>query len=91
MASTSCLSAEGLGCSGRYIMSQRGTVIIHLDRLLKEAGLSKSKFCQKAEIQYSQLNGYLTNTITRLDTDVLARMCDVLHCNIADLLEYRPK
>lgn len=72
-------------------MSDRGTIIIHLDILLKESGLSKTKFCQRAELQRSQLNGYLTNTVTRLDTDVLARMCDTLNCSISDLLEYKPK
>ncbi len=72
-------------------MSDRGTIVIHLDELLEQAGLSKNKFCQRAEVQRSQLNGYLTNTITRLDTDVLARMCDTLNCSISDLLEYKPK
>ena len=72
-------------------MSDRCIIVIHLNELLKDAGLSKNKFCQRAEIQRSQLNGYLTNTITRLDTDVLARMCDTLNCSISDLLEYKPK
>lgn len=71
-------------------MSDRGTIVIHLDKLLKEAGLSKNKFCQRAELQRSQLNGYLSNTITRLDTDVLTRICDTLDCSISDLLEYKP-
>ena len=44
----------------------RGTIEIHLKELLKETGLSKNKFCQRAELQRSQLNGYLNNTITRL-------------------------
>lgn len=72
-------------------MSDRGTIVIYLDELLKETGLSKNKFCQRAELQRSQLNGYLNNTITRLDTDVLVRMCDTLNCTISDLLEYKPK
>ena len=72
-------------------MSDRGAIVIHLDELLKETGLSKNKFCQRAELQRSQLNGYLNNTITRLDTDVLVRMCDTLNCTISDLLEYKPK
>lgn len=38
-------------------MSDRGTIVIHLDELLKKTGLSKNKFCQRAELQRSQLNG----------------------------------
>ena len=57
---------------------ERGTIEIHLKELLEKAGLSKNKFCQRAELQRSQLNGYLNNTITRLDIDVLIRICDAL-------------
>lgn len=71
-------------------MNERGTIEIHLGKLLKETGLSKNKFCQRAEIQRSQLNGYINNTITRLDIDVLIRICDTLNCSISDLLEYKP-
>lgn len=74
-----------------HILNERGSIKIHLDKLLENAGLSKNKFCQRAELQRSQLNGYLNNTITRLDTDVLIRICDTLNCSISDLLEYKPK
>lgn len=71
-------------------MENRGSLEIHLGELLKEAGLSRNKFCQRAELQRSQLNGYINNTITRLDVDVLIRICDTLDCSISDLLEYKP-
>lgn len=71
-------------------LNPNGSIKIHLGQLLKESGLSRNKFCQKAEIQRSQLNGYINNTITRLDTEVLVRICRTLDCSIADLLEYIP-
>ncbi len=71
-------------------MGKRSSFEIHLGKLLKEAGLSKNKFCQRAELQRSQLNGYINNTITRLDIDVLIRICDTLDCSLSDLLEYKP-
>ena len=70
-------------------LEEKGSIQIHLKELLDEAGLSKNKFCQRAELQRSQLNGYLNNTITRLDTDVLVRICHTLNCSISDLLEYK--
>lgn len=70
---------------------ERGSIEIHLGKLLEDAGMSKNKFCQRAEIQRSQLNGYINNTITRLDVDVLIRICDTLNCSISDLLEFKPK
>ena len=71
-------------------MERYGKIIIKLDKLIEQAGLSKNKFCQRAELQRTQLNNYCNNSVTRLDTDVLARMCSVLGCEIGDLLEFVP-
>lgn len=70
-------------------MQKRGTIEIHLKELIDKSGLSKNRFCQRAELQRSQLKGYINNTITRLDVDVLVRICDTLDCSISDLLEYK--
>ena len=71
-------------------MARYGKIRIKLDELLKKSGMSKNKLSQRAEMQRTQLNHYCNNTITRLDTDVLARLCIVLDCEIGDLLEFVP-
>ena len=71
-------------------MEQYGKIKIHLAQLLQEKGLSKNKFSQRAEMQRTQLNHYCNNTVTRLDIDVLVRICTVLDCSIGDLLEFLP-
>ena len=71
-------------------MNPYGTIKIKLDTLLKEKGLSKNKLSHRAEMQRTQINNYCKNEITRLDIDVLARICSVLDCKIEDLLEFVP-
>ena len=71
-------------------MGEYGTIRIKLDELIKEAGLSKNKLSHRAEMQWSQINHYCNNSISRLDIDVLARICTVLECEIGDLLEFIP-
>ena len=66
-----------------------GKIYIKLDEQLKEKGLSKNKFAQKAEMERTQLNRYIKNDVALLSVDVLARMCSVLNCRIEDILEYR--
>ena len=67
-----------------------GTIRIKLDELIKKSGLSKNKLRHRAEMQRTQINHYCNNEITRLDIDVLSRICTVLNCKIDDLLEFIP-
>jgi len=67
-----------------------GKIKINLASLIEKSGLSKNKLSQRAEMQRTQINRYCNNNVTRLDTDVLARLCTVLNCEIGDLLEFVP-
>ena len=67
-----------------------GKVRIILDEQLKKSGMSKNKFSQRAELERTQLNKYLRDEVALLDKAVLGRMCTVLDCSIADILEFTP-
>lgn len=71
-------------------MDEYGTIRIKLNELIVQAGISKNKLSHRAEMQRTQINNYCNNRITRLDIDVLARICTVLNCTISDLLEFVP-
>ena len=71
-------------------MQQYGSIKIKLKEILEEKGLSKNKLSHRAEMQRTQINNYCNNKITRLDTDVLARLCTVLECELSDLIEFIP-
>ena len=71
-------------------MEEHGSIRIKLAELIEQKGLSKNKLSHRAEMQRTQINHYCNNEITRLDTDVLARICTVLECEISDLLEFVP-
>ena len=71
-------------------MNEHGSIKIKLDELIQKKGISKNKLSKRAEMERTQINNYCKNTITRLDTDVLARICNTLDCEISDLLEFVP-
>ena len=73
-----------------HILEKYGSIKINLAELIQERGISKNKLSQRAEMQRTQLNNYCNNKISRLDIDVLARLCTVLDCEISDLLEFIP-
>lgn len=71
-----------------YVFPKKGHIEIRLSALMNDRALSKNKLCQLAQMQRSQLNHYYNNTISRLDVDVLERLCTVLDCELDDLLTF---
>lgn len=71
-------------------MESYGKIRIKLDELLQQNNMSKNKLSHRAEMQRTQINHYCNSEVTRLDTDVLARICTVFNCQIGDLLEFIP-
>lgn len=69
---------------------QYGYIKIKLNELIQANNISKNKLSHRAELQRTQINQYCNNTVTRLDTAVLARICSTLNCKIEDLLEFIP-
>jgi hypothetical protein len=67
-----------------------GKIKIKLSELIKRENMSKNMLSHLAQMQRTQINNYCNNKIARLDIDVLARICTVLHCEIGDLLEFEP-
>lgn len=70
--------------------SKYGYIQIHLQELLQKNGMSKSKLLCRAELQRTQLNHWCRSEVTRLDTDVIARLCSVLDCTVGEMLEFIP-
>lgn len=71
-------------------MNDYGYIRIKLNDLIQRETISKNKLCCRAEMQRTQLNRYCKNEVTKLDVDVLARLCTALHCEINELLEFVP-
>lgn len=70
--------------------NKHGTIRIKLTEITLSRKMSKNKVMKRAEMQRTQLNHYYRNEISRIDLDVLARLCFALNCNIDDILEFVP-
>lgn len=67
-----------------------GIIRIRLTEITQSQNISKNTVMRKAEMQRTQLNHYYRNEISRIDLDVLARLCLALNCTVADILEFIP-
>jgi len=60
-----------------------------LDKALKARQWTRYKLAKSTGIQYHIIDKYYKNTVTRYDSYVLDRICEVLECDITDIVEYR--
>lgn len=67
-----------------------GKIKIKIADVMKEKQISKTKLSYLAFLQLRQLNNLVNEKATRVDFDVLARICHALDCKIEDILEYVP-
>lgn len=71
-------------------MDDWGKVNLKLDQFLKEHNISRSSLSRNAQIHYKQLLKYCNNDMTKVDLNILARICKTINCTISDILEYEP-
>ena len=65
-----------------------GRVIITLEEYRLAHNISKNKIVQGANVQRTQLQNYCNKRVSRVDLDVLARICSFLDCELSDIMRY---
>ena len=66
-----------------------GKVEIKLSSIMDRNNISVYQMSKLTGLKYSTIKSYYTNSpITRVDLDVIAKMCYVLNCNIEEILKY---
>lgn len=50
-------------------------IYIDLERVIKDKNVSKNKVCEVCHLQRTQLNNYCKSKVSRMDLDILARLC----------------
>lgn len=63
---------------------------IHLSRILGERRWSQAKLSRLTGIRASTVNDIYNEFAERVSLEHLNRICEVLDCNVSDLIEYIP-
>lgn len=67
-----------------------GTIKIKLDDIMKKKGISTYDLNSKSNIRYQTLQVLQDNSASRIDFEVLAKLCYSLDCKVEDIIEYVP-
>ena len=72
-----------------YQMDEYGSVKVKFAEVLDSRGITRNRLSTLTGIKYEVVDRYYQGRIERVDLDLIAKICYVLDCNIADLLEYK--
>lgn len=65
-----------------------GNIKVKLDDIMNSRDISTYELSNKANIRFQTIQALRDNTASRIDFEVLAKICYVLECNIPDVIEY---
>ena len=70
-------------------VKEYGTVKLKLKQALQRAGTNRNRLAVLVNANFSVIDKWYRDEAEWLDLDILARICDVLDCEIGEILGYR--
>lgn len=67
-----------------------GTIKIKLDEIMKSKNISTYQLNTKSNVRFQTIQALRENTSSRIDFEVLAKLCYSLGCKVSDIIEYIP-
>ncbi len=61
---------------------------VTMDKVLKEKNITRYRLSQLTGIKYQTIDNYYKNRVIRFDGYILSKICEVLDCQVGDVLEY---
>lgn len=65
-------------------------ILVNLDMMMAKRKMSLTELAERVEITPANLSIFKTGKAKAVRFSTLERLCEVLDCQPADLLEYRP-
>ena len=66
-----------------------GKIILRLDRMMVERKISLNELAERVGISNVNLSKIKNNKVTAIRFSTLAAICEVLDCEVGDILEYQ--
>ena len=67
-----------------------GHMEVRLKEYLDRRNITRYALANAANVRFEVIDRWYKGKIDRIDRDILARICLVLHCEVGDILAYIP-
>ena len=71
-----------------FVPQNYGKILFSFGKVMDEKKINRNQLANRAGIRFEVADRFYNGNIERLDVDVLARVCFVLECNIADVITF---
>ena len=65
-----------------------GNISIHLKELMEEKGITRYRLAKLADTRFEVVEKWCSGSVERIDSDILARFCYILDCELTDIIKY---
>jgi len=65
-----------------------GHISVCLKELIEKKGITRYRLAKLADTRFEVVEKWCSGTVERIDSDVLARFCYILNCNVSDIIQY---
>ena len=72
------------------LMKVKGNLKFKLLDVIKANNITRYKLSKLTGIRYDTICNYCSGNVTLLNKEYLKIFCDVLNCQISDIIEYEP-
>jgi len=70
------------------IKQDYGKIVFSFGKVMDEKQINRNQLANRAGIRFEVADRFYYGNIERLDIDVLARVCFVLDCKVADVITF---
>lgn len=69
-------------------LNSYGNITVHLKEIIDQKGITRYRLAKLADTRFEVVEKWCSGTVERIDSDVLARFCYILDCDITDIIKY---
>ena len=74
---------------GNNLIKVNGNIIFKLQDVLNKNDITRYKFSRMTNIRYDTICNYCKGNVTLINVEYLKIFCNMLNCNIEDIIEYK--
>ena len=71
-----------------FVPQKYGKVVFSFGKIMDDKKINRNQLAIRAGIRFEVADRFYNGNIERLDIDVLARICFVLDCSVADVIAF---